>query len=90
MNLEGISYSLFGLSASEKIIFSNTIYWQESQTCVFDMRFTILQYSNQFAFGGWSWIVLTYRVQRDVITSDLGRSYLLPTRTDIRTETGER
>ena len=44
------------------------------------MRFTILQYSNQFALGDWSWRVLSYRVQRKVITSDLGRSYLLPTR----------
>ena len=44
------------------------------------MRFTLIQYSNQFALGGWSWTVLTYRVQRKVLTSDLGRSYLLPTR----------
>ena len=44
------------------------------------MRFTIIQYSNQFAFGGWSWRVLSYRVQRKVITLDLGRSYLLLTR----------
>ena len=44
------------------------------------MRFTIIQYSNQFALGGWSWTVLTYRAQRNVITSYLGRSYLLPTR----------
>ena len=39
-----------------------------------------MQYSNQFALSGWSWIVLSYRVQRNVITSDLGQSYLLPTR----------
>ena len=44
------------------------------------MRFTLIQYSNQFALGGWSWTVLTYRVQRKVLTSDLGQSYLLPTR----------
>ena len=42
-----------------------------------------MQYSNQFAFGGWSWIVLSYRVQRKVITSDLGRSYLLLTRASV-------
>ena len=47
------------------------------------MRFTLIQYSNQFALGGWSWTVLTYRVQRKVLTSDLGRSYLLPTRANI-------
>ena len=49
------------------------------------MRFTLIQYSNQFALGGWSWTVLTYRVQRKVLTSDLGRSYLLPTRARVRT-----
>ena len=47
------------------------------------MSFTLIQYSNQFALGGWSWTVLTYRVQRKVLTSDLGRSYLLPTRAII-------
>ena len=71
-----MSYSLCGLCTTEKIS-------SELQTYISHMRFTILQYSNQFALGDWSWRVLSYRVQRKVITSDLGRSYLLPTRAII-------
>ena len=48
------------------------------------MRLTLIQYSNQFALDGWSWIVLSCRVHRNVITSDLGRSYLLLTRALVK------
>ena len=50
----------------------------------FKRGFSWLKCGPQFALGGWSWTVLSYRVQRKVITSDLGRSYLLPTRANAR------
>ena len=50
----------------------------------FKRGFSWLKCGPQFALGGWSWTVLSYRVQRKVITSDLERSYLLPTRAKIK------
>ena len=73
-------HSLWIMCQWKNIITSYTIYKHVSDF----IRFNILQYSNQFALGGWSWTVLSYRVQRKVITSDLGRSYLLPTRAKIK------
>ena len=82
--LLGNSLTLCGLSASEKYYhFMHHVLIRIAIMCLPHEDYMI-QYSNQFAFGGWSWTVLSYRVQRKVITSDLGRSYLLPTRANNR------